>query len=898
MQKYQDNIIGRNGTALAAVNGASVLVTLAGTVTVATIYSDNGVTVMPNPIMTDANGYFEFYAADGAYDLYVNGQLTYTDVLVIDSVVNDADVQAELAARPTSAALATSTAAATVGATSGNVQSSLDARPTAAQLTATDGATKIGTPSGSVQTALDARPTSAALGATTGSTLVGTPEGSVQVALGNRLTAGQLATILGQSSTAAVVGSAGSSTVQADLNARPTSAALSAAGGAALVGATGGTVQASLDARLTSAALAATGGAALVGATGGTVQASLDSRATSAALAAAATVPLMAFTAAEGQSIFDNALPMANYTALRAYTGRATGVRITNAITAGVFQRDASDTTSADNGGTIIVDASNRRWKRSPAPFRAAWFGTVTDGVTDDTAAWNAAIAAAYAVGARYVEVPDGDTAIAGTIVLKPGVLVSGPKSNKPNATAGYGARVTHTAASPNTDLFTTDSVAVGSYQSSGSIQNMSITASAANTRYGLYMHNFIGALPTALQFAGGFTGAPIAVQGALNSKFSNLRFLNSTSTNVPTAIRLLSGGTTGGAVDIYSTTLTFEDIYVSGKLAPGSGGFESVFIADPGGGKQIVFDSPVYESINGIAFNIGKGNQVIIKNPYCENVPNSNAAIPMFEVGVTGAGAPNNAYDTSTSLVIEGEGGGLMQYSQGAATLTKLLNTDVAQYVEIRNLQLDRVIQLISGTNNTQQFRMSGLKSSSITTIQTGLTDYKVFDLGGNVFLSGALGASHKAGTNATRQSLPLTLFSHGDLYLESDVGTEGRASWLDKVAGIFKSMRVKSGIAPTTRSWIRGDAVDNAFPAIGGAAGWTATATVTVPVSTTFIISGQTGVAKGPTASRPTMATFQVGTDAAWAGAWYLDTTLAAAGKPIMWTGTAWVDSTGAIV
>lgn len=97
--------------------------------------------------------------------------------------------------------------------------------------------------------------------------------------------------------------------------------------------------------------LAATGGSALVGYDGGTAQA-----------------------------VLDDAKPMANYTALRAYTGRATGVRITQAGLAGFFQRDASDTTSADNGGTIIVDAAGRRWKRlHDGRVNAQWFGAKGD---------------------------------------------------------------------------------------------------------------------------------------------------------------------------------------------------------------------------------------------------------------------------------------------------------------------------------------------------------------------------------------------------------------------------------------------------------------------------------------------------------------------------------------
>lgn len=110
--------------------------------------------------------------------------------------------------------------------------------------------------------------------------------------------------------------------------------------------------------------LAATGGSALVGYDGGTAQ-----------------------------DVLDDAKPMANYTALRAYTGRATGVRVTQVGLAGFFRRDAGDTTSADNGGTIIVDASGRRWKRLySGAVNVRWFGAKGTGSDDDTTPVQAAI--------------------------------------------------------------------------------------------------------------------------------------------------------------------------------------------------------------------------------------------------------------------------------------------------------------------------------------------------------------------------------------------------------------------------------------------------------------------------------------------------------------------------
>ena len=61
----------------------------------------------------------------------------------------------------------------------------------------------------------------------------------------------------------------------------------------------------------------------------------------------------------------------------------------------GIFRYDSTDTTTADNGGTVIVDALGRRWKRqyNDGFLRADWFG-IMDNAADRTAALNSAIAA------------------------------------------------------------------------------------------------------------------------------------------------------------------------------------------------------------------------------------------------------------------------------------------------------------------------------------------------------------------------------------------------------------------------------------------------------------------------------------------------------------------------
>ena len=110
-------------------------------------------------------------------------------------------------------------------------------------------------------------------------------------------------------------------------------------------------------------------------------------------------------------NILDTVVPITDYTALRNYTGRATQVRITDDGIAGLFKYDSTDTTTTDNGGTVIVDSSGRRWKRLfDGAVSVKWFGAVGDGVKDDYAAIKAACAAIQANGGGTLVLPEGRT--------------------------------------------------------------------------------------------------------------------------------------------------------------------------------------------------------------------------------------------------------------------------------------------------------------------------------------------------------------------------------------------------------------------------------------------------------------------------------------------------------
>ncbi|GAB0120182.1 right-handed parallel beta-helix repeat-containing protein [Acidisoma sp. 7E03] len=138
---------------------------------------------------------------------------------------------------------------------------------------------------------------------------------------------------------------------------------------------------------------------------------------------------------------------VANIAALRAETTVQTeptcyveGYRTPGDGGEGAFWYDASDTTSVDNGGATIVDASGRRWKRAlnSQPICANQFGASTTG-GDATAAINAAIAYVAGNGGGIVDLLSGTYEIASTIVIATRVKLRGRGHGKTNIVAAAG---------------------------------------------------------------------------------------------------------------------------------------------------------------------------------------------------------------------------------------------------------------------------------------------------------------------------------------------------------------------------------------------------------------------------------------------------------------------------
>lgn len=90
MQKYSEIVATTKADGTVEVlPGATVTVYLTGTTTLASLYSDNGITAKANPFQSAAlTGRIEFYAADGRYDIKIE-KVGYTTVTVADILIED-----------------------------------------------------------------------------------------------------------------------------------------------------------------------------------------------------------------------------------------------------------------------------------------------------------------------------------------------------------------------------------------------------------------------------------------------------------------------------------------------------------------------------------------------------------------------------------------------------------------------------------------------------------------------------------------------------------------------------------------------------------------------------------------------------------------------------------------
>lgn len=173
-------------------------------------------------------------------------------------------------------------------------------------------------------------------------------------------------------------------------------------------------------------------------------------------LSASSGSALVGYDGGTVQDVLDGAVSKTDYAELRAYIGRATRIYITGTLVtkkpagiAGVFQYDSTDTMSADNGGTIIVGADGRRWKRDfTGAIHVKWFGALGDNYTDD---WDAIQAAL-----NYIRLIGGGTLDFGGSVVETNYRIRKPLKLTHSLTMTGNARILPTAGFVSDVIFPT----------------------------------------------------------------------------------------------------------------------------------------------------------------------------------------------------------------------------------------------------------------------------------------------------------------------------------------------------------------------------------------------------------------------------------------------------------
>jgi hypothetical protein len=420
--------------------------------------------------------------------------------------------------------------------------------------------------------------------------------------------------------------------------------------------------------------------------------------------------------------------------------------------------------------------------------------------------------ASAFAV-AKRVSAPAGLYCVS-NLVVPSGCVLVGDECSNANATAAYPTRIKHIATELS-DVITCDSGDTANYQSGGVIQNVSIQP-GDYSRYGIDLNNLLGARLHNIQGAGYFSGAFISIKGPLMLEIDGLNYLN-TGTRTPAAVHFRSYDG-----QIIGTTVVVRRAYIHGASTQANGILHA-FKWEPAACLNTILEDCITESISGSVFEIGKGNIVWVNDQYMENVPNTDSAsYPIFNVGVNGASAPNNAYDTSTALHVSRLYG--LGFSSGSfPSNVKLVASDVAAEVNLCDISANRVNTLITGTNSTQRVRLRDLQIPSVATVHSGLTVTKVHDRGGNVFAATVAHAgTANYGLQAERANIAAAVKHTGFQYWGTDIGTRGALEVWDRTAEAWYQPMPVSTVAPTTQTWRRGDVVFNSAAAAGLNAGW----------------------------------------------------------------------------
>jgi hypothetical protein len=170
----------------------------------------------------------------------------------------------------------------------------------------------------------------------------------------------------------------------------------------------------------------------------------------------------MSTAIANASAMNASVIKLVNYNALRNYAGTETNFYITGVIVAqepdgisGSFMYDPTDTTTPDNGGTVIVGLGGKRYKRDyKGGVYLEWFEGLGDGSFNNSPIFNAIIAS----GIRFVTLARGKTyALNSEVIIPYGVdsfTVAGEVDTMFNSSTTYNSKIKKNFSTAGTGAF------------------------------------------------------------------------------------------------------------------------------------------------------------------------------------------------------------------------------------------------------------------------------------------------------------------------------------------------------------------------------------------------------------------------------------------------------------
>lgn len=341
----------------------------------------------------------------------------------------------------------------------------------------------------------------------------------------------------------------------------------------------------------------------------------------------------------------------------------------------GDFDYDPSDTTTADNGGTVRVAGTKRLKRRYSGEINLRWFGAKGNGTTDDTAAINAWLAAIPPGGRGYV--PAGVYRHASPISFAPASSAAAPVTLRGDGIHSIFLADVGTSA----DGFVLGSESAFTFGLS--VQDMCFV-SQASVRDCLRLNNLVHSKFSNVHAIGGsrVAGRDVYLYGCLVCDLDLVISANAVYPGLP------SPGTNPGASDqylLYLGNAQADDVDLSPcnanrihVIAEGGSG-AAVYQADQAGSGDNAFSGTV-EGIAGVTTDPGieihNSTSWHISNCHLES--NGGISIVGGNGGVIGHGVQQTTIAISGAINVSvGTSNGGVLYAQGVVGLPDTIESN-----------------------------------------------------------------------------------------------------------------------------------------------------------------------------------------------------------------------------